>query len=60
MFFFTNKETKFQAYIGDYGAVALDDVRTVVTLQHDIQIHQNPLVLVLVSCAAHLLETHIR
>lgn len=60
MFFFTNKEAKFLAYIGDYGAVALDDVRTVVTLQHDIQIHQNPLVLVLVSRAPHLLETHIR
>lgn len=47
------------AYIGDYGAVALDDVRTVMTLQHDIQVHQNPLVLVLVSRAAHLLETQI-
>lgn len=47
------------AYIGDYGAIALDDVRTVMTLQHDIQVHQNPLVLVLVSCAAHLLETQI-
>lgn len=48
------------AYIGDDGAVALDDVRTVVALQHHVQVHQNPLVLVFVPRAAHLLETHRR
>lgn len=45
-------------HVGNYGTVALDDVRAVVALQNHIQIHQNPLVLVLVSCPAHLLVTH--
>lgn len=46
------------AYVGNYGAVALDDVRTVMTFQHHVEIHQNPLILIFVSGAAHLLETH--
>lgn len=45
-------------HVGHYGAVALDDVRAVVTLQHHVQVHQDPLVLVFVSCATHLLVTH--
>lgn len=44
-------------HVGNYGAVALDDVRAVVTLQHNVQVHQDPLVLILVSCATHLLVT---
>lgn len=42
---------------GNYGAVALDDVRAVMTLQHHVQVHQDPLVLILVSCAAHLFDS---
>lgn len=42
-------------HVGNYGTVALDDVRAVVTLQHHIQVHQDPLVLIFVSCAPHLL-----
>lgn len=44
-------------HIGNYGAIALDDVRAVMTLQHNIQVHEDPLVLILVSCATHLLVT---
>ena len=45
-------------HVGNYGAVALDDVRAVMTLQHHIQVHQNPLVLIFVSCTTHLLVTY--
>lgn len=45
-------------HVGNYSAVALDDVRAVVTFQHHVQVHQNPLVLILVSCTTHLLVTH--
>lgn len=45
-------------HVGNYGAIALDDVRAVMTLQHNIQVHEDPLVLILVSCATHLLVTH--
>ena len=47
-----------ETYIRNYGAVALDDVRAVVALQHHVQVHQDPLVLVLVSGPPHLLVTH--
>lgn len=39
------------------GTVALDDVRTVMAFQHHIQVHQDPLVLILVSRTTHLLWT---
>lgn len=45
-------------YVGNYGAIALDDVRAVVTLEHHIQVHQDPLVLILISCTTHLLVMH--
>lgn len=47
-----------ETHIGNNGTIALDDIRAVVALQHHIQVHQDPLVLVLVSCTAHLLVTH--
>lgn len=47
-------------HVGYYGAIALDDVRAVMTLQHNIQVHQDPLVLILVSCSTHLLVTHTK
>lgn len=47
-----------ETHVGNDGTIALDDVRAVVTLQHHIQVHQDPLVLILVSCTAHLLVTH--
>lgn len=45
-------------HVGNYGAIALDYVGAVMTLQHNIQVHQDPLVLILVSCTTHLLVTH--
>ncbi len=47
----------WDTHVGNYGAIALDDVRAVMTLQHHIQVHEDPLVLILVSCPTHLLET---
>lgn len=46
-----------ETHVCNDGAVALNDVRAVVTLQHNIQVHEDPLVLILVSCATHLLVT---
>lgn len=47
-----------ETHVCNYGAVALNDVRAVMTLQHNVQVHEDPLVLILVSCATHLLVTH--
>lgn len=44
-------------YISNYGAVALYNVGAIVTFEHNIQVHKNPFVLILVSCATHLLKT---
>lgn len=49
-------------HIGDYCSIALNDVRTVVTLQHNIQIHEDSLILVFITRPPHLLQgkTHTK
>lgn len=49
------KKLKCVSHIGDYSSVALDDVWTVMTLQHNIQIHENPLILIFITRPSHLL-----
>lgn len=47
------------AHIGDYSSVALNDVWTVMTLQHNVQIHEDPLILVFITRPSHLLLRNI-
>lgn len=44
------------AHVGDKRAEALHDVGAVVALEHHVQVHEDPLVLLLVSRAPHLLH----
>lgn len=45
-----------KAHISNEGAETLDNVGTVVTLQDNIQVHQDPFILLLVTGTAHLLK----
>lgn len=49
-----------QAHIGDEGPEALHDVGAVMTLEYDIQVHEDPLILFLVPRASHLLHRTVR
>jgi len=46
-------------YYREYkSADTLDDIRAAVRLEHDVQIHNDPLVVLIIARTPHLLNTH--